>query len=80
LNKVDGLKKQDRRDRCHQPGPQLGGGRSAEALSNQLRLALDNELQIASQGAPKDILSSFQSPEAIPINGSQFAKFVRAGA
>jgi Mrp family chromosome partitioning ATPase len=80
LNKVDGLKKQIADIDATNPAPNSVEAAQREALANQLRLALDNELQIASQGAPKDILSSFQPPEAIPINGSQFAKFVRAGA
>jgi Mrp family chromosome partitioning ATPase/capsular polysaccharide biosynthesis protein len=80
LNKVDGLKKQIADIDATNPAPNSVEAAQREALSNQLRLALDNELQIASQGAPKDILKSFQPPEAIPINGSQFAKFVRAGA
>lgn len=80
LNKVDGLKQKIAEIDATNPAPNSVEAAQREALSNQLRLALDNELQIASQGAPKDILSSFQTPEAIPINGSQFAKFVRQGA
>ncbi len=80
LNKVDGLKRQIAEIDATNPAPNSVEASQREALSNQLRLALDNELQIASQGAPKPILNPFQPPEAIPINGSQFAKFVRAGA
>ena len=51
-----------------------------DALINQARLAYDRVASLAAQGPPKALLSSLQKPEAIPINGSQFAKFVRAGA
>ncbi|MGZ4784892.1 MAG: P-loop NTPase [Acidimicrobiales bacterium] len=80
LNKVDSLKGQIAAIDATNPAPNSVEASQREALSNQLRLALDNELQIASEGAPKPILISLQKPSAIPINGSQFAKFVKAGA
>ena len=80
INKVDGLKKQIADIDATNPAPNSVEAAQREALSNQLRLALDNELSIAGQGDPQPILQSLQKPEAIPINGSQFAKFVKNGA
>ena len=79
LKKVDDLKAQIAAIDATNPPPNSIEASQREALSNQLRLALDAELQIASDGPPKPILISLQKPEAIPINGSQFAKFVKAG-
>ena len=80
IAKVNDLKARIAAIDATNPAPNSNDAADREALSNQLRLALDNELQIAAQGAPKPILNQFQPPEAIPINGSQFAKFVKAGA
>ena len=78
--KVDGLKAAISAIDATNPAPNSNDAAQREALSTQLRVAIDNELTIASQGEPKPILNPFQPPEAIPINGSQFAKFVKAGA
>ncbi len=80
LKKVDDLQNQIAAIDATNPAPNSTGAAQREALSNQLRLALDAELGLASDGPPKPILISLQKPEAIPINGSQFAKFVKAGA
>jgi len=78
--KVDDLKAAISAIDATNPAPNSNDAAQREALSTQLRVAIDNELTIASQGEPKPILNRFQTPEAIPINGSQFAKFVKAGA
>jgi len=51
-----------------------------DALANQYRLAYETVQSLAGQGPPKQILLPLEKPEAIPINGSEFTKFVRAGA
>jgi Mrp family chromosome partitioning ATPase len=51
-----------------------------DALANQYRLAYETMQNLAGQGPPKQILIPLEKPEAIPINGSEFTKFVRAGA
>jgi Mrp family chromosome partitioning ATPase len=80
LKRVDDLKAQISGYDSHPIAPNSIEAAEREALSNQYRLAYDAESQLASEGPPGQILISLEKPEAIPINGAEFAKFVKNGA
>jgi len=80
LKRVDGLKAQIATYDSRPIVPGSIDAQERDSVSNQLRLAFDNEAAIAGQGTPGQILLSLEKPTAIPINGSQFTKFVQAGA
>jgi Mrp family chromosome partitioning ATPase/capsular polysaccharide biosynthesis protein len=80
LNRLNSLRDEIAAKELANPDPNSLAGQELDALRNQYRLAYERLQGIAQQGDPRPLLISLEKPEAIPINGSEFAKFVRSGA